>query len=180
MSISNWCLLLGAILAFNGAGMVVLPETSRKILKGFPRNRYAGWLLCAAGWIWAAYATLHMGLDVFEPYKPYVPYLAAVMIPLSCWALDNLLACRGYAAICCLLPSPLFYAARTHESLWRLVPVVFGYLLAVKGMFAMFYPWIVRREIDFVCASRLRLLAYGLAHLVVGALFLALAFTALR
>ena len=63
---------------------------------------------------------------------------------------------------------------RLCDTSWRLTLVVFAYVCAVVGMFGMFYPWHLRRALDWRTAKPSRVTAFGAAYLAIGALFLLL------
>ena len=100
--------------------------------------------------------------------------LAIVLTVLTCLWMDNLLSLRAISALFMLFPAELFPAVRQCDTSWRLTLVVFAYVCAVVGMFGMFYPWHLRRALDWRVAKPARVTAFGAAYLAIGALFLVL------
>ena len=180
MTLSQWSMLLGAALAASGAFMLLFPSRAAEFLKAYPRHVWLGRIVSLLAWIGAGAAAMDMGWDFLEPYKKYTPAIVAVCIPLTWWALDNLLACRAWGGILCLFPLWFLAASRMNYSPWRLIPVCFAYLCIIKGMLLILYPWYLRRELAWTAESPLRIRAVGAARALLGAVFLALALTALK
>ena len=151
-------------------------------LRAFPRDAWAGRVLAAAAWAGAAWATWLMPLDFLAPVQqPHVLIpLAALLAALTCWWMPDMLACRGVAGLLMLFPCPLFVAVRAHPSAWRLALVTYAYLAAIKGMVVMFSPYHMRRAMFFLADRPALQKVSGAACLVLGALFITLAYTALR
>ncbi len=180
MDISQWGILLGALLLASGSLMVAAPARSADFLKRFSRSVWLGRILSAVAWGGAAVASMGMGWDFLEPYKKFVPAVAAICIPLTWWALDNLLACRAWGGILCLFPVWMLAASRMNYSPWRLVLVCFAYVCIVKGMLLILYPWYLRRELEWTVGSARRMVVIGALRAILGSLFLVLAITALK
>ena len=164
---------------------VVRPKEATRFLLAFPRNRVAGQVLCAAAWLWTAYEIDTIGIEVFDrivrrlwflssDIPGMVWILAIVLTVLTCLWMDNLLSLRALSALFMLFPAELFPAVRLCDTSWRLTLVVFAYVCAVVGMFGMFYPWHLRRALDWRVAKPARVTAFGAAYLAIGALFLVL------
>lgn len=180
MPLSCWCYLLAILLGAAGIASLAAPGPASKAFVAFPRCRWAGCLLSAVAWAWSAYAVSRMGLDFLEPYKKYVPFIALACIPLTWWALENLLPCRAWGGILCLFPYGLLHATRLHASPWRLVLVVFAYLCIVKGMILVLYPWKERQLLAYVTATPARFRVFALSNLALGAFFATLGATVLK
>ena len=180
-----WFFVLGIPLALGGAFALVCPAKAAELLVKFPRNALAGVVLCALGWFGTAYEVDTIGIDVFDRIVRRFWFLssdvpgavwiwAIVLTVLTCLWMSNLLPIRGVAAIFMLFPAELFPSIRLCDTAWRLTLVVFAYLCASAGMFAMFYPWRIRQVWAWLAESRTRVLVYGVFHAVWGALFLVL------
>ena len=173
-----WFFLLGIPLAALGAAAVLAPRASAAVLRAFPRHRLSGRVLCAFAWLWTAYELDNMGIEVFDRYLKAFPgelwILAVVLTVLTCLWMENLLPVRGVCAVFMLFPAELFPTVRLCDTRWRLALVVFAYLCAVTGMIGMFYPWHLRRLIDWLTAEVRRTAVAGMAALATGAAFLVL------
>ena len=177
-----WFFILGIPLAAYGVAAVARPSAVSHALVAFPRNRSAGIVLCALGWLGTAYELDNIGIEVFDRFLKAFPFelwiLAAVLTVLTCWWMANLLPIRGLAAILMLFPAELFPVIRLEDTPLRLTLVVFAYLCAITGMFGMFYPWRIRQLLAWIAASRTRVAATGIAAAATGALFIVSGFIA--
>lgn len=180
-----WFFVLGVPLFGYGLFTVLKPQMAARFLQALPRNRAAGQALCAAAWLWTAYEVDTIGIEVFDrivrrlwflssDIPGMVWILAIVLTVLTCLWMDNLLSLRAISALFMLFPAELFPAVRQCDTSWRLTLVVFAYVCAVVGMFGMFYPWHLRRALDWRVAKPARVTAFGAAYLAIGALFLVL------
>jgi hypothetical protein len=180
MTLSVWCTVIGGCLGAWGLFFLVLPEKMSRILNALPRQVIVGYVLTAIAWSWAGYALWMMDLDLINPYKCYLPIAVAACIPLTCWWMENLLACRALGAILTLFPYELLHVARVHQSPWRLVLVTFAYICIVKGMVLILYPWQMRRAIVYVTARPWLFRTVAVAHLGLGLLIIALGASVLK
>lgn len=180
-----WFFVLGVPLFGYGLFTVLRPQLAARLLAAFPRNRIAGQVLCAAAWLWTAYEVDTIGIEVFDRivrrlwfFSSDIPgmvwILAIVLTVLTCLWMENLLPLRALSALFMLFPAELFPAVRLCDSSARLTLVVFAYVCAVTGMIGMFYPWHLRRAITWRVAKPARVMGFGAAYLVIGALFLVL------
>jgi len=177
-----WFFALGLPLLVYGAASLLRADLVARFLLAFPRDRRAGWALCAAGWFWTAYEVDTIGIDVFDRIVRRLWFLSAdipgavwilalILTVLTCLWMENLLPIRGVCALFMLFPGELFASVRLCETSWRLTLVVFAYVCAVIGMFGMFYPWRIRQALAWRAASPLRIRALGAVFAALGALF---------
>ena len=180
-----WFFALGVTLFGYGLFTVVRPQMATRFLQTFPRNRAVGQVLCAAAWLWTAYEIDTIGIEVFDRivrrlwfFSSDIPgmvwILAIILTVLTCLWMENLLTLRALSALFMLFPAELFPAVRLCDTSWRRALVVFAYACAVTGMFGMFYPWHLRRALDWRVAKPLRVTAFGATYLAIGAHFLVL------
>jgi len=172
--------LLGLILLAVGAAIAAAPAPLSRLYTALPRNAVAGYVLSTIAWVWAAYALWHMGLDILEPYKKFIPFLTAAFIPLSWFWIDNLLPCRAIGGILCLFPYELLHVARVHPSPWRLVIVTFAYLCIIKGMVLLLYPWKLRQAAVWFAQRPALFRLAGAFNALLGILFIGLGAAVLR
>lgn len=175
MNFAQWNLAVGAALLLSGGAMLFFPGRVTVCLNRFPRDVWAGRVLSTLAWAGAAAASMQMGWDFLEPYKRYAPLIALACIPMTWWALDNLLACRAWGGMLCLFPLWFLAASRMCYSPWRLLPVIFAYACIIKGMFVILYPWLLRRELSWTTASFTRIKIIGAARAGLGIVFAILA-----
>jgi len=178
----QWVLLCGVFHALAGLAMLAFPTGGvSAFLRAFPRAAWGGRVLSALAWLGAAWAIHIMPLDILRlVQQPHVliPLTLALAL-LTWWWMPDLLACRGVAGLLMLFPCPLFAALRAHPSAWRLLPILFAYAAAVIGMAVMFSPHHMRRAFHFLADRPPAQKICAILLLAIGALFIALAFTAL-
>ena len=135
--------ILAGIVALLGA--VTLLPIGPALYRALPRANKTGAVLATLCWAWvAAELTLHP-IDFLAFLKPsYIIALCVICVPLSWVLLRNLLCPRAIGGLLMLWPMPVILAVRDFETAWRLVPITLGYISLTAGMFAVFYPWMVR------------------------------------
>ncbi len=113
-------------------------------------------VLTAVAWFWTAYECNTIGIDVFDMILMkertggfFVWVLAAVLTVLTfLWMRPHLIT-RAIMGIFMLLPATVFRFTRlmVPESGFAPVQILVGlmYVLAVIGMFGMFYPWKIEK-----------------------------------
>ena len=113
-------------------------------------------VLTAVAWFWTAYECDTIGIDVFDMILMkehmggfFVWVLAAVLTVLTfLWMRPHLIT-RAIMAIFMLLPATVFRFTRlmVPESGFAPVQLLVGfmYVLAVIGMYGMFYPWKIEK-----------------------------------
>ena len=112
-------------------------------------------VLSAIAWFWTAYECDTIGIDVFDmllkrfPGQLYI--MAAVLTCLTFVWMRPHLTTRAVMAIFMLAPGELFKFTRQAlpEHGFAPVHILVGvlYVLAVIGMYGMFYPWKVEKAI---------------------------------
>lgn len=107
------------------------------------------WILVVAAWFWTAHECNTIGIDVFDMLLKRFPgqlwIMAVVLSYLTIiWMPRNLLT-RAVMGIFMLIPAEVLPLVRPHlpDSGFAPIQVVVGivYILAVVGMYGMFYPW---------------------------------------
>ena len=113
-------------------------------------------VLTAVAWFWTAFECSTIGIDVFDMILLkertgglFVWILAAVLSVLTFLWMRPHLVTRGIMAIFMLAPAEVFKFTRTIVPDGGFAPVhlLVGlmYLLAVIGMYGMFYPWKIEK-----------------------------------
>jgi len=119
------------------------------------------WLLVAVAWYWTAYECDTIGIDVFDMvlFKKqtgglFVWLLATGLIPLTVAWMPRCLLTRAVMGIFMLIPAELFKLTRPilPDSGFAPVQIVVAvaYLLAIVGMYGMFYPWRIEKALALV------------------------------
>ena len=118
-------------------------------------------VLAAVAWLWTAYECATVGIDVFDMilFKEasgglFVWILAAVLTYLTIIWMPKHLLTRAIMGIFMLIPAELFKVTRPlmPESGFAPVQLVVGlaYLLAIVGMYGMFYPWRIEAALKWI------------------------------
>ena len=118
-------------------------------------------VLTAIGWFWTAYECDTIGIDVFDMLLLkaqtggiFVWVLAAVLTYLTIiWMPKNLLP-RSVMGIFMLIPAEFFKITRPMLPDGGFAPVqivvAFAYVLAIIGMYGMFYPWRIETALKWI------------------------------
>ena len=105
--------------------------------------------LVATAWFWTAYECHTIGIDVFDMLLKRFPgqlwIMAGVLTYLTVIWMPKCLLTRAIMGLFMLLPAELFKFTRPILPESGFAPVhvvvVFAYILAIIGMYGMFYPW---------------------------------------
>ena len=115
-------------------------------------------VLTAIGLFWTAYECDVIGIDVFDMLLKRFPgqvwIMAAVLTYLTIiWMPKNLLT-RSIMGLFMLIPAELFKVTRPllPESGFAPVQLIvaFAYVLAIVGMYGMFYPWRIESALKWI------------------------------
>ena len=115
-------------------------------------------VLTAIGWFWTAYECDTIGIDVFDMLLKRFPgqvwIMAAVLTYLTIiWMPKNLLT-RSIMGIFMLIPAELFKLTRPMLPDGGFAPVqiivAIAYVLAIIGMYGMFYPWRIETALRWI------------------------------
>ena len=106
-------------------------------------------ILTAVAWFWTAYECDTIGIDVFDMLLKRFPgqlwIMAAVLTWLTIIWMPKHLLTRSIMGIFMLIPAELFKLTRPMLPESGFAPVqivvVVAYILAIIGMYGMFYPW---------------------------------------
>jgi hypothetical protein len=119
-------------------------------------------VLTVIAWFWTAHECNTIGIDVFDMLLKRFPgqlwIMAAVLSYLTIiWMPKNLLT-RSIMGIFMLIPAELFKLTRPilPESGFAPVQIVvaLAYVLAIIGMYGMFYPWRIEKALKFLFGRR--------------------------
>ena len=115
-------------------------------------------VLTAVAWFWTAYECDTIGIDVFDMLLKRFPgqlwIMAAVLTYLTIvWMPKNLLT-RSIMGIFMLIPAELFKITRPMLPDGGFAPVqivvAIAYVLAIIGMYGMFYPWRIETALKWI------------------------------
>ncbi len=113
-------------------------------------------VLVVLAWFWTAYECHIIGIDVFDMLLKVFPGQVWIMAAVLSWLtwiwMPKHLLTRAIMGIFMLIPAELFKLTRPMlpESGFAPVQILVGiaYLLAIIGMYGMFYPWRIEALIN--------------------------------
>ncbi len=133
-------LVIGAMLILLGLAAALRPAQTGDRLKSFPRARIPGVVLTGIALLWSAWLLNKMPMGGLSAYKWLLYILTPLSFYLIVFYMEELLAARATGAILMLIPAMIFDAGRWHDSPTRLLMIMFGYILAVAGMWIVLSP----------------------------------------
>ena len=115
-------------------------------------------VLTAVGWFWTAYECDTIGIDVFDMLLKRFPgqvwIMAAVLTYLTIIWMPKHLLTRSIMGIFMLIPAELFKITRPMLPDGGFAPVqivvAIAYVLAIIGMYGMFYPWRIETALKWI------------------------------
>ncbi len=165
---STWCLIVGGLNLLLGVAILAGRGWTIEMAKRFPRSAYAGAILSALAFLWAAAIVYQAPLDFIARFKLPITVLLVVSIPVSWFWMTDLLSIRALGGLLVLLPAPVLVVTRFLDSGWRLVLVVLMYLYAIVGMDFVMAPYHGRDAIAWIAAKRARFAVAGAIFALVG------------
>lgn len=172
LKLSTLALMLGLALGALQLYGLLRPEAFTRAARRFPRSLGWGYLLVGVGTVWFLLNVRAEPLADFAAYKKYMLLAFAAIGLLTCVFVRDFLAVRGLAVLFLLLAKLMVDTARWEDTPWRLVIVVWAYLLVIGGMWLTVSPWRLRDFLEWHTATPARLkfgcaLRLGFALLVV-------------
>lgn len=175
VKLSTLSICLGAAVALINFYGLLNPAKFADTARKFPRNLTAGYFFMLLGTIWFIWNVHVESLADFEPLKPYLYLLFAVVGVGACFFVQDFLAVRGLAVALLLLAKLMVDTQRWVDSPWRVVIAGWAYALVVAGIWLTISPWRLRDLIHWANANdgRVRLgsairCAWGVFILVLG------------
>lgn len=159
---------MGLLVAVVNLIGLLAPEPVTAFARKFPRNTAVGYLLMVAGTVWFLYNVSIESLADFESMKKFLFGLFIAIAIGTCLFVKDFLAVRGLAIIMLLLGKLMVDSARWVDSDWRLVMVIWAYIMILAGMWLTVSPWRLRDAIDFDTANPKRLRMFSAARLAFG------------
>lgn len=120
------------------------PQAVASWIRGFPRSRTMGVVLCSIAAIWALWLAATMDLGEFTPNRTLIcaaVVAGAVMVPLFA---EEFLAVRALGILALLAAEPLLGAAFLKPEKSRLLLVVLAYAWAIAGLVFVSAPYVMR------------------------------------
>src|SRR2546423_4646526 len=168
-------IFLGLIFGLPHIYGVLNPAQYGAALRKFPRYTPAGYLLILVATVWFLVYVKEESISDFSAFKPFLYVLFAGVGLGACVFVKDFLAVRGLAVVFLLLGKLMVDTAHLVPTQWRLVIVVWAYLLVIAGMWFTISPWRMRDIINWSTANeqRIRLLSgirfgFGILLIVLG------------
>jgi hypothetical protein len=171
-------ILVGLWLVASHVVAFLKPGIVKPWLKAFPRNEKIGTVLVIIGFAWAylIWSCMDLG-EFFKIERPVQLVIIGVCIGVIVYV-KEFLAVRSLGFLMILAAAPMLESAFLKDPQSRLLLVVFAYAIAVKGMFWVGMPYLMRDQITWVLAKENRYkigalagAAYGLVMAVCAVLW---------
>ena len=119
-------------------------------------------VLVVIAWFWTAYECHTIGIDVFDMLLKRFPgqvwIMAGVLSYLTWIWMPKYLLTRAIMGIFMLIPAELFKVTRPMLPDSGFAPVqivvVIAYILAIIGMYGMFYPWRIETALKWILRKK--------------------------
>ena len=170
-------LITGVLFMLMHLPCIIKPKLAQKILKAFPRNKLAGWILTTVTLVWAAYLLNLTPLGKFDVIKDYLLIATPVAIGLIIYFMDELLAARALGGLLILLPAPMLTATRTSDSPLRLIIVIIAYIMVIAGIIFILNPYKLRNLFAKLLGADSSTRIVGLSGAIIGLLLIILSVT---
>lgn len=161
-------ILLGVWLIASHAIALTKPDLVKPWLKGFPRNEKIGTVLViiAFAWTFVVWSCMDLG-EFFKIEKPVQMILVAGCVGVIVYV-KEFLAVRSLGFLMILAAAPILDSAFLKEPQTRLLIVALAYVIALKGMFWVGMPYLMRDQINWVLAKDKRYQIGAIAGAVYG------------
>lgn len=167
--------LVGLWLIATHVFALVKPDLVKPWLKRFPRNENVGTVLVILGFIWTFVIWSCMDLGEFFVIERHVQIVIIAVCVGMIVFVKEFLAVRALGFLMILAAAPMLESAFLKEPTSRLFLVGFAYVIAVKGMFWVGKPYLLRDAITWVLDRPQRYQIGVIAGAAYGLLLVALA-----
>jgi hypothetical protein len=160
--------LVGLWLVASHLFALLKPALVKPWLARFPRNDKLGAVIVAVCFAWSL--VIWSCMDLGEFYKIERP-VQMVIIGIGIGVIiyvREFLAVRALGFLMILAAAPMLESAFLKEPQSRLLLVAFAYVIAVKGMFWVGMPYLLRDQVNWVLANPQRYQAGAIAGAVYG------------
>jgi len=170
-------IVVGAWLILTHVFALVKPGTVKPFLKKFPRNDNLGIAMVIIAFAWAFMVWTCMDLGEFFKVERHVQYVLVFGCIGVIIYVKEFIAVRSLGFLMILAAAPILTSAFLKEPTSRLLIVAFAYIIAVKGMFWVGLPYLMRNQIDWVLEEGKRYQVGAIAGAAFGVLVLLFAIT---
>jgi len=145
MTLQWIAIIIGILATAGGLAGVLRPDLIKKFAELFPRSTVPAWIFTALCCWLGAKEALGMNMGFLDAYKKYIYILSPAVFIASVVYMKELLAPRALGGFLLLIAVPILQISRWHESAWRLVVVILGYLWIIYGLVLLMSPWYFRK-----------------------------------
>lgn len=182
MKLSLLSILLGCGMAVPQVYGLARPNALGEAAKKFPRHVPTGTALMLLGTAWFVW---NVNVEPIADFKPIKPYLMAAFAGVgigACFFVQDYLAVRGLAVMFLLIAKLMVDSGRPHlgETPWVYVIQVWGYVLAVAGIYLTMWPWRLRDLLNWATATEQRIKIGSAIRLAFALLVITLGLTVFR
>lgn len=165
-------ILIGLWLLASHVFALLKPDVAKPFLQAYPRNEKIGVplvIFCFA-WGFIIWSCMDLG-EFFKIERPVQMVIIGVCIGVIVYV-KEFVAVRALGFFMILAAAPILDSAFLEEPQTRLLLVAFAYAIAVKGMFWVGMPYLMREQIKWVLAKETRYRYGAIAGAVYGAVVL--------
>ncbi len=182
MELRLWVLSLALAAGVGSSAFLGLFQPAKYIaqLRAFPRSTGWGYFLVALATGWFIWNLRQESIADFESLKPILYILFIGVGVGTCLYVTDFIAVRGAAVVMLLLAKLMVDSARWVDSPWRLIIVVWAYLLVAAGMWFTVSPWRLRDLVYWKTATPERVRALSAIRLAFALLLAGLAIFVFR
>ena len=167
MNLSEITILIGGLAILMAGLGLARADLLRGMIRGFPRNKYAGWVLAGLCCCLGAREALLMNMGGLNGYKNFIYVLAPLVFIGSVTYLKELLAARALGGLLCLIAVPITKVAALSDRPYFQIITVIAYHWVVFGIVFLMAPWRFRQlHQRLLEQERLYCLALGFKALV--------------
>ncbi|NLT71828.1 MAG: hypothetical protein GXX91_14215 [Verrucomicrobiaceae bacterium] len=161
-------LLIGLWLVGSHIFALAKPGLVKPWLRAFPRNEKLGTVLVVIAFAWTFVIWSCMDLGEFFKIEKHVQIVLVAGCIGVIVHVKEFLAVRSLGFLMILAAAPILDSAFLQEPQTRLLLVAFAYALALKGMFWVGMPYLLRDQIHWILAKENRYRTGAVAGAVYG------------
>ena len=139
----------GVLMAAMALITLLAPEALHRALKTFPRSVWPARILLVVCALWAAWLIYITPMGTLASYKKFM----LGFTPIGAWLiykhLDELLAPRALGGLLIFVAAPLLDGLRDWDLAWRLISTVTVYIMVIKGMTLVLFPYMFRKSVEY-------------------------------
>ena len=154
MSLSAFTFIVGLLAILMAAIGFLRADLLRATISGFPRSKYAGWLLTALCCFFGTREAMLMNMGGLNDYKSLIYIISPLVFFGSVTCLKELLAARALGGLLCLISVPVVRLAVFSNSEYFQVITVLAYCWVIVGLVWLMAPWQFRQMHQWVFSKK--------------------------